>query len=34
MGARRGGQRGASKGEDGRKKGKGTPKKGEKPAAK
>jgi len=34
MGARRGGLRGAGKGEDGRKKGKGTPKKGKKPAAK
>jgi len=34
MGARRGGARGAGKGEDGRKKGKGAPKKGKKPAAK
>ena len=34
MGARRGGPRGAGKGEDGRKKGNGAPKKGKKPAAK
>ena len=34
MGARRGGARGAGKGEDGRKKGKAAPKKGKTPAAK